>query len=1641
MDCSHAGCDEAVSMFNNTSDNFALYPNNSTYCVANYAFGFGKEDICNQVAPNAIKLLLGVSGFPSVINTKMAGGFSIGWHKSYECRIRVYDIHFIYYGTPPPLLLDRSVLSNNSPKNGPGDPRECAISDCLNATATVGDPIDTRTGNFDYSLVDLSLQTIAGSLTLQRSYASQTVDIDQFPMNLGPGWTHNHDTRLIFDNGIVWFKAHTLNQYQFTDNGDQTFTPYAGVLADLSYHSSTDTYSLQASDQSIYTFNSLGRLVSWRNELGYGFDYYYNAGELYRVVEPLSGRYIQFDYQDGRIASVNDHTGRFIYYGYDINGDLASFTDSRNRTWIYAYDGASHHLNSIKEPSSLNKTILSIHYDELGRADEQFTGKNERIVKITYNPDGTSAIVDALGRQTTDVYDGRNTNAAQENPAGYSIYKNYDHNFRPASITDQDNRTLTYQWSPDGANLTYVKDAAGYETFLQYNAENRLTSVTDPRNQVTTYTYDGALLTSAVRHTSTGDLVTSYTYTTAEDAPQPAGLLKTITDARGHTTSFTYYSDGQLQTITNADNQTTTFSYYDTGLTKDVADPLGRVIHYEYDPAGNLTRVIRNYDPAKSQNEENIYNLTDEFIYDDQGRLETKVDTLGNTTRYMYNDAGQLWKEIDPEQNTTTYEYHSDGNIKEIIDPLGHKTAYTYHQDTGWVKEVRNNLGQVVRSYTYNPDGSLHTETQPTPTGDFTITFEAYDDLRRPTRVSDNEGRWHEVSYDAYGNPLTRVDALGRVTQYEYNDLGLLEVVVENFKEIPDPGDDPNATNVRTEYTYDELGNLKTITDANDHITTYSYDPLNRLSLIKDHLSQVISYQYNTPENKVSVTDQNGFTVDYYYDLADRLDIIDYPGEMPDVNFDYNPLGRMTDMFDGLGQTHWAYDNLNRIVSITDPFARTVGYGYDPDGKRASITYPAPLNKTVTYQYNALDQLETVMDGAAPLAQYAYDSAGRLSSVSRPNGVVTTYGYSLSGLLESLTHQSSFAQLASYQYHYDPVGNIDWVEEQVIHPHFTFLPLIINEGEEGLGELYQLPIEDGMLFEEHLSEGYPAPLEEGPDALKREDPESIPPDSGYPAPDSASDAPETSFLQQLRDFLAGLFGPEIRPVSAKSSLFSDYPPPGIQEIENPLFEIQTIDYSYDALNRLTGAVYSDGRAYSYTYDRVGNRASQTVDGIETVFQYDAINRLTNAGGVAFTWDNNGNLLNDGLNTYSYDLANRLIGISGPQSAISFAYDGLGNRYQQIVDGKPQTYALDLAGGLSQVLYDEEFSYIYGLERLAQQAHTGEYETFLPDRLGSVRQVAGASGFPSFAQEFDPYGSLSGYAGRGSSHYGFAGEWIDSAGLQYLRARYYSPAQGRFISRDPFPGMIDQPASLNPYSYALNNPVVYTDPSGEFIPILAIAGIGFVAGAMYDAYMQTNGFTNLCHYDLLETLAWGMGGAAAVTTATILAVSGVGFLGMGLQGVALGLTSIGISASVSTSLFIAGSSYVGWSSAVLVWLFSSTSYLDNIKLTLSTAASRAQQTVVPGNGPVYGTRVHTAFAKEVRVLGKSNLNSEVSYLAGQRVPYGTPGSARIDVVYGPVDNPIATFDLKTGSATLMTGRIQQIQSNLPRPNIPVFEIRP
>jgi RHS repeat-associated protein len=222
--------------------------------------------------------------------------------------------------------------------------------------------------------------------------------------------------------------------------------------------------------------------------------------------------------------------------------------------------------------------------------------------------------------------------------------------------------------------------------------------------------------------------------------------------------------------------------------------------------------------------------------------------------------------------------------------------------------------------------------------------------------------------------------------------------------------------------------------------------------------------------------------------------------------------------------------------------------------------------------------------------------------------------------------------------------------------------------------------------------------------------------------------------------------------------------------------------------------------------------------------------------VNYIYDNNGNLLNDGASTYTYDSANRLISFTNATTTVTYRYrcngvsrDAWGvtgcqsDRVSQTVNGTTTNYVLDLASPLTQVLSDGTNTYLYGVDRIAQVNGTAT-EYFLPDALGSVRQLVNSAGNITLARSYQPYGTAISSVGNGYSNYGFTGEMTDPTGLIYLRARYYDPADGRFFQQDP------SRQEKNLYQYAGSSPTMFTDPSG-------LVYLTFDDGPNYPADMQ------------------------------------------------------------------------------------------------------------------------------------------------------------------------------------------------------------
>lgn len=190
----------------------------------------------------------------------------------------------------------------------------------------------------------------------------------------------------------------------------------------------------------------------------------------------------------------------------------------------------------------------------------------------------------------------------------------------------------------------------------------------------------------------------------------------------------------------------------------------------------------------------------------------------------------------------------------------------------------------------------------------------------------------------------------------------------------------------------------------------------------------------------------------------------------------------------------------------------------------------------------------------------------------------------------------------------------------------------------------------------------------------------------------------------------------------------------------------------------------------------------------------------------------------------------------------YIYDGAGNRIAKSNGGSQTRYVNDVSGELPYVLAETNAAnqiqnyYIYGAGLQSQGGAGSNTRSYpLTDGMGNVRFVADGTGTKTAEYHYDPFGNIRSTEGIGVDVQ-FATEHMDpESAFIFLRARHYDPVTGRFLSRDPFAGYKTNPLTRTPYIYALNNPMIYSDPSGESVALvgLAVVGCGVVAAEGYE----------------------------------------------------------------------------------------------------------------------------------------------------------------------------------------------------------------
>jgi len=863
------------------------------------------------------------------------------------------------------------------------------------------------------------------------------------------------------------------------------------------------------------------------------------------------------------------------------------------------------------------------------------------------------------------------------------------------------------------------------------------------------------------------------------------GQLSRLADRNGNALTLAYNGSGQLTAISDAAGRQLTLAYSGAHISS-VTDPLERRVQYGYSPAGDLTSVVdaRNqtwtytYDSAHELISKTDPNTSVVFtnVYGTLGHVVSQTDALQKQTQFAYS-SGQTVA-TDPLGRVTTYYVDTNLRTTEITDANSDSIYYAYDSHNNLIQLTDARDAPTTTNWTYfTDDANGNVLTRKNDLGNvWTYTYDSLNDL---LTAKDPLGHQTTYTYDNVGNLLTKTDANNDLTTYTPDSYGEVVAITD-------------ARGKKTAFGYDTYGNQTTITDPYNKIWTTGYDLAGRRTSVTDPLSHTTAYGYDNNDNLLSVTDARNSVTRYTYDNANnRLTAADPDNHTTTYGYDAkNRLVTVTDAANGTTtnaydavdnllsvtnadseKTSWTYDNLNRELTETLPLGQQTVYQYDGVGNRTKRT-DANGNVT-TYAYDAINRPTTISYPVGSVS-YGYDAANRRTSMTDSTGA-TTYGYDAGDRLTSVTFPGN--QVVSYGY--DGADN----RTSITYPD---------------GKLVQYAYDDANRLStvtdwqsKVTSYGY----DDAGNLLTTKYPTGVVETRAYNPADQLTSLVDQGPAGTL-SFVYALDAAGLR-----------------QSVQRP---DGTESYTYDNLNRITGVTYTDGTVQSYTYDAVGNRLTKVENSTQTTYAYDANDRLTSAGSTSYGYDANGNQTTAGANTYTWDDENRLSGASNSSGSVSYTYRGDGLRASKTVGGVTTNYTWDLNAANPVVLQDGTDSYVYGYQLISQTDNSGNQTYFLGDDLGSTKVLTDASGNVTAQAFYDVFGNVRSHTGTASSEYLFAGQEYDSTlGYLYLRARYYDPTLGRFISKDPLVKGASGSQGYNRYAYVANDPTNAVDSSGRY----------------------------------------------------------------------------------------------------------------------------------------------------------------------------------------------------------------------------------
>lgn len=866
------------------------------------------------------------------------------------------------------------------------------------------------------------------------------------------------------------------------------------------------------------------------------------------------------------------------------------------------------------------------------------------------------------------------------------------------------------------------------------------------------------------------------------------------------------------------------------------------------------------------------------------GKVTSHTDFNGHLTTYAYDTFGRLIATVKPGDSagepTEAYDYVLDFDAGDGVRVNWVETRRRERAGGGTVdsrlfydglgrkimtREEDEAPGQVVvtgtvqfnarrlpwrRYLPYFEAGTLDFRTPPFAAAS---VEHRYDALGREVRLTQPDESFSAIEYEPFAK-LVRdeeqtnlesmyADAARRLVVDGLQDdkgNGRLREVHEIVK-LTDAGQrSSEPADWTTRYDYDLLDNVVQVTDAQGNRKRAVFDGLGRKVLDDDPNRGMTSYRYDAASNLRETIDAKRQRIEYDYDGANRLVAERYHDEgappsapssipsaanrSPDVRYVYdrsaveaeladgrrasprNTLGRLASIYDLSGESHTSYDPRGRVEwrvkGILHPKTGAVetyasAMDYDSMDRVTSLVYPD--NDRITYAYNPRGLLEGVErsgprgpDGnrvpvssdrtrASVLANLDYIPSGQFARADHGNGVSTTYDYDDRLRLRRLTSaKPGESPLLDYAYRLDGVSNIVAIND--LRPRVGALadtPERINDQSFEHDDLYRLT---------RVRYGFEA-------------------DGGEAG------------ISYRYDRIGNLL---------EQSSNVPYREPG-----RNVADLGRLDY-------LGGRSQRAGRAPG---DPPGPHAA------------------TGTGNYRLVYDDNGNVVRLDDLELVWDFKDRLVAVKSDRVTAEYVYDHADRRItkhvRRVDGGEPAESVVQYVDRHYEVRDGAPVKYVYvGKRRVARLTGAAALTTdgqgaplpdpafafairyYHQDHLGSTNVMTDAAGNLLEEIAYYPYGSTRETYRRTSFEaepYRFSQKETDKeTGLQYFEARYLDGALARFLSVDPilqrpFQHPVEEPQRLNAYSYSLNRPLIYQDPTGEFAHLLVGGASGVAFG--------------------------------------------------------------------------------------------------------------------------------------------------------------------------------------------------------------------